>query len=72
MNCLERIVILWSALIVSCLKRCSGRFKKRLICFEGVVAMIDSFLGLGKLSLRVIDPRETVKKRGLIEKAEIP
>jgi hypothetical protein len=67
MNCLERIVVFWMALIVSCLKRCSARFKKRLICFEGVLAMIDSFLGLGMLSLRVLHPRETVKEKGLID-----
>jgi hypothetical protein len=34
---------------------------------EGVLAMIDSFLGLGMLSLRVIDPRENARGRGLIE-----
>jgi hypothetical protein len=67
MNCLGRIVVLWMALIVGCLKRCNARFKKRLICFKGVLAMIDSFIGLRMLSLRVIDPRENVRGRGLIE-----
>jgi hypothetical protein len=32
-----------------------------------LLAMIDSLLGLGMLSLRVIDPKENVRGRGLIE-----